>query len=573
MNKISIKSGDYLFYCACTLIIVAQICLGMFQIASYWQPGKAGFNGATALVAARNTIRHGNLWPAPLHTAPTKPSPSQLEIHTPLGQHLCTTAAVLFFGENEVAVRSTPALFSLLALIMLLVTVGRPFGRAHAVISGTIFILLPINTVYLNMPNSSAGCIFFALMMLDGYLNWCRTRKGWWLLPTVIGLAATTFFDWPGYVVACCMAVSALYDGFKRQGIGQPQPIHQILFALLVFSFVVISLKCPSLAMERASGVKNALIAITDNMMSSDIIGTLKEFHGKSIRTSFPTVARFLAVLWLAVVFLKHARRKWRREDIVPAAFFIAGTVQLLLFPAFVRTQYYWNWQYNPFVAIAAGQMVMWGVEIILKIAPHMKGITGRRLIKASAWIIPPALFFLLYAPKANEELRRGRATAGSFTTGSYDREYRKTIFFKLVASWTSPGDGIAIHYGLSHAVQLDAYLDRRIIKNISPAQASDPGKHLPRATKWVFIGDDKKADRRDIERVAREHPFIKIENFFFIDLSRKGGSVKVYVWKKKASSLLGKFLFTPYDPPLSIVRSTVLEERISSSLLGNVSP
>ncbi|MBW2737034.1 MAG: glycosyltransferase family 39 protein, partial [Deltaproteobacteria bacterium] len=193
---------------AFALLLLAQLAVGLLGIANYWQWGHNGYNGAAYHVAARNTLRWGELFPVQYKTGYDKPAPSDVYTHAPLGLHLSTVASVVVFGDDEAAVRVVPVLNGVLALLALLLLVRRRWGDAHALVAGTIYVLLPINHIFANMVNHSTGMIAWCLAALYCYLEWLdagefgwsRKRWGW-----LIGLFAAFFmalnWDWPAYYV------------------------------------------------------------------------------------------------------------------------------------------------------------------------------------------------------------------------------------------------------------------------------------------------------------------------------------------------------------------------------------
>jgi hypothetical protein len=557
------KPARLLFYGACTLIMLVQLWFCLFQIGSYWQWGHNGYNSAAYQVAARNSLRHGIIWPVQYHTSETRPEPAEYYTHAPLALHWLTTLSMALFGDHEVSVRLVPALFSLLMTLMLLILLARHYSKPVALIAGAVFVLLPINTVYCNMSNHSTGCIFFALVMFDGYLRWSESGRRAHLIQAAVGGLGAMLFDWPGYTLALCLATAAFYEGLKpRPGEGF-RWTPQLRFALTATIIVGLTFRLFWTWISSVQGIDNVVATISNRSETTDIVRLIRDLYGTVIAVTFPSVIRCLAIAWLAVMFLRHASRRFARRDVVPLSFLAAGIIQFVLFPNAAALHYYWNWQLTPFVAIAAAQILTWltdegGGRIALAVRPGL----GRTAVRIAAWVLPLALLAHLYVPEALRTFREGRAVAGSFGIPGYQREYRKILFAKFVNQATDWGDGVAIHTSIAHRIEFDACLDRQW-SDVNDEQLENLGEHLDPARPWVLIGDMDKIKRKLLVGLVRKHPITQVDSYFLIDLRSSEPGADVY-WYKPMRPLLGWRIFvSPFDPPVTLARNTVLEERL----------
>ncbi|MFH1438165.1 MAG: glycosyltransferase family 39 protein [Pseudomonadota bacterium] len=556
-----------LFYAACTIVMLIMLRFCLHQIASYWQWGHNGYNGAAYQVAARNSIRHHVIWPVQYHTADTEPKPSDYYTHAPLGLHALTTLSVFVFGDSELQVRLVPAVFTFLSALMLLVFLAKHYSRPLALVGTLIYVLLPITTIYGNMTNHSTGCIFFALLMFDGYLEWDRRKRNIFLIQAAVGFLGTTFMDWPGYTLSGCLAIAAFYRGMKPDPLKGYTLNRQVRFALVLMLVTALSFKGFLDWITGVRGIDDVLGAITSRSESTNIITAIKGLYGTVINDVFPKSVRYPALAWLIIAFIRHAAGKFRPADLVPASFFTAGMVQFVIFPNASALHHYWNWQFNPFVAIACAQVLMWIVQGGMWLARLAGPGWMRTSMSILAWTLPLLLFFSMYYPRAMRIFRQGRAVAGAFHVPDYDREYKKILFAQLVSNSTGPHDGVAIHDSLEHRIEFESYLDRQW-SGVTDSHLGEVEKYLDKKRKWVLIGDRDKANKTLLVQYMTAHPYVQVDSYFFIDLRKQGEAVTAYTFKPMRPPLGWRFFVTPYDPPCELVRSKVFEERIKKELI-----
>lgn len=559
VNKKKVKV--FFFILTATIILVYQLALCLFQIANYWQWGHNGYNGAAYQVAARNTIRHRIIWPAQYHTAPTKPRPDEYYTHAPLGLHLATTASLYIFGNNELSVRTVPALFSLLSAIMLLILTLKFFSAAESLIATFIYVFLPINSIYCNMTNHCTGCIFFALVMFYGYLNWIQSGKNRHLIICGAGAIGATLFDWPGYTLSVCLAIYSLYRSVRTNQ-NKKNIIfitRQLYFSIGLMVFALISFAGYMKLISIATGLNDVVSSITARSQTANLIQVLKNLYGTAITTMFPLVIRVSALMWILITFAKHVAGRFAPRDIVAVSFFIAGIVHFVLFPNASAIHYYWNWQFNPFVSIACAQLLCWTASFLGENTPVKPNF--KLYLKPAYWLILLSLFTFSFVPQAFATFREGRKVAGSFDIPQYKREYKKILFAVVVNRATSPQTGVAIHTGLKHRIEFESYLDRAW-SDINDLQIEHPEKYLDPNRKWVLIGDKNNINQKILITFMKHHPYIQVGNFFLTKLYTNEQNIKVYEFKPVRPPPGWKFFITPFDSPYQLVRLKNIEER-----------
>ncbi|MFW2390102.1 MAG: glycosyltransferase family 39 protein, partial [Polyangiales bacterium] len=145
---------------AFAMVLGLQVFLAVWGVADQWTRGHNGWNGAAYQNAARNTLRWDVLFPLQFETANVPPEPEELYTHAPLALHLNNVVSMSVFGDRELSIRLVAGFWSVAALCMLFAVVRRLWGDGPAILSAAIYVLLPINAIYTNMANHSAGFIF-----------------------------------------------------------------------------------------------------------------------------------------------------------------------------------------------------------------------------------------------------------------------------------------------------------------------------------------------------------------------------------------------------------------------------
>ena len=148
------------------MVLALQVFLAVWGVADQWTRGHNGWNGAAYHNAARNTLRWDVLFPLQYETAnvPPRRSSSTRTRRSPCTY--TTSPACKLFGDREVSIRLVAGFWSIAALCMLFAVVQRLWGDGHALTASAVYVALPINAIYINMANHSAGFIFWALLSL-----------------------------------------------------------------------------------------------------------------------------------------------------------------------------------------------------------------------------------------------------------------------------------------------------------------------------------------------------------------------------------------------------------------------
>ncbi|MBM4396937.1 MAG: glycosyltransferase family 39 protein, partial [Deltaproteobacteria bacterium] len=414
------------------LLIQAFIC---FQgLGDQWTRGHNGFNGAAYHLAARNSVRWGDLFPVQYLTGRTPPTPADYYTHHPLAMHLHNVASLSLFGDTEASIRLVPAVHSILALVALLLFVRRFWGPATAMVAGAIYVALPTNGIYANMMNHPAGCIFWCILAFWCYLRFreerdCDRGDGAGAPPRVgVGAAQrdractggaparwgrfyagmlgafvmATSWEWPAYYAAFFIGLHWLVVAIARR-VRDPGPgaWRRLFgeFALLAGFGVWILVQFVGFFLLVRLLVGN-LHELTGTISSRQAIGwgrfayTLRVVP--ALMFTWPVLA--ICAFWLARTLVRLVRGRFEHRDLVPLSFAIGGWVHYFVFKWSTIVHEYWLWTTLPFAAIACATVLAGAQRFVRdRLAPPALRLVCDRLAPAALRLVrdrlaPPAL-------------------------------------------------------------------------------------------------------------------------------------------------------------------------------------
>ncbi len=203
---------------AFAVVLAVQVFLAVWGMADAWTRGHNGWNGAAYHNAARNTLRWDVLFPLQYETANVPPKKEQLYTHAPLALHLHNVASIKLFGDREGSIRLVAGFWSVAALCMLFAVVRRLWDDAHALAACAIYVALPINAIYTNMANHSAGFIFWSLLTLYLYIEGVRAPP-WRPKPFalfLVSFAIAASWDWPAYYIAAAITLHWIHTLLRK---------------------------------------------------------------------------------------------------------------------------------------------------------------------------------------------------------------------------------------------------------------------------------------------------------------------------------------------------------------------
>jgi hypothetical protein len=573
---------------AFALIVSVQCLFGLAGVANNWLAGHNGYNGAAYHQGARNAMRFRLLFPAQYHCdRTTPPPPVKFYTHAPLALHAHVMACLAIFGDHEWAVRLTPALHGILALIALLFIVRKRWGDGHALVAGSIYVLLPINHSYANMVNHTTGFIFWSLLTLESYLSWTETRNGaddsattrafFGTSPrsrrSIMVLFVCCFvamqWDWPAYYVMAVIASHWLVaigrgpaGSVRRRELGW-----FVLFCALVLANFLGFLAL----VYGAAGTLTGLIA-TARSRSAEFPGIYRVLWEKIIVPDFSMPVLLCGALWLVALCIRLIRGRGQDRDLIPVAFCIAGVTHLLIFKNTALVHAYWPWPLNPFLAIASSSVLLWvgaSVASWTRERLHQRArLTSDSLFGKVAGFVPLLVvlagFYFAYLAHTLPLIEKGRRFGGVFTEPGYVSDAELILFSKAVRDQTTTDTVIYIHPSLPYQVQMNVSLERtwRRAKNLKA-----PRNAAARLAPGVAIGAVTGTDFKDLAAAAAQYHYHQYGNYYLVDFRYPGQEIQIYDWESQPASLSWKFWVSPFEPPRRLIRNLNAEDQLRNIL------
>ena len=538
------------------LVLAVQVLLAVWGVADQWTRGHNGWNGAAYQNAARNTLRWDVLFPLQYDTANVPPKPEQLYTHAPLALHLHNVVSVKIFGDRELSIRLVAGFWSVAALIMLFAVVRRLWDDAHALAASALYVALPINAIYINMANHSAGFIFWSLLALYLYVQ--RPRGKLWPWPrfvfflVVIAIAAT--WDWPAYYIAFCIALHWAYSVKKSS-----EPFAQLLVFCVwigfwfVGHFALVELLTGNL--DELTGTFNARRALSWDRFRTHLLVV------PELMFTAPILG--ISAAWAGTWLLRLARGTARARDLVPLAFLFAGLVHYWTFRWSAIVHSYWAWPMLPAVAIAV-------TASLFTMARWIRARAGA----AASWsvlllLVPLAIRIVQIVPEA-------RYVGGSmwfFTpvrgaVDTYDSGRPELRFATSVKAWTDRDTGVQLHTSLKPLrlePRFDITLDR-----VTHRWSQHPREEIPNAQgakAWVFIAAVDAFSDEERAAFASRHPYRQYGDYFMLDLRSEGRDIEIWGLTPLPFDLRWRLLRSAFEPPIRASRQIASEQALDEKV------
>ncbi|MDH3202410.1 MAG: glycosyltransferase family 39 protein [Myxococcales bacterium] len=557
-----------LVYAAFAVLLAFQVFLGLWGVADQWTRGHNGWNGAAYHNGARNTLRWGELFPLQYETANVPPRKDQLYTHAPLALHLHNVASVRIFGDRELSIRLVAAFWSVAAFCMLFAVARRLWSDAHGLLAAGVYVALPINAIYTNMANHSAGFIFWALLTLYLYVR-SRDMPSWRGHSFVLFLAAFTMaatWDWPAYYIALCICLhwaSTLWRKEREAGASLQLGVF-CGWVLLLFIGHLVLVEWLTGNLDELTGTFNARRALSWQRFRTHLLTV------PDLMFTAPILA--LSGGWLVAWGARLTRSQTEARDLVPIAFLIAGLAHYLTFRWSAIVHSYWAWPMLPFVSIAvATSLLAIGHSIETRVNRALERHTSirarARLARAASLAV--AIFLVPLAIRDAQIVPQGRHVGGSmwfFTpvrgaVHTYDSGRAELRFAERVRAWTARDTGVQLHPSLRSRrlePRFDITLDRATHR-WSPTPrlkiTNDQG-----VDGWVFIARVEEVAETERVDLAARYPYRQFGQYFMVDLRGKGTDIEVWKVTPKAMSPRWWLFHSAFEPPVVAFRSAVEE-------------
>ncbi len=545
------------------VIVAVQVFLAVLGVADQWTRGHNGWNGAAYHNAARNTLRWQVLFPLQYDTANVPPNKESLYTHAPLSLHVNTVASVWLFGDREASVRAVAGFWSVAALVMLFFVVRRLWGDGHALAASALYVALPINAIYTNMANHSAGFIFWGLLAVFLYLRADRashwSRGGFVGFLLAFAMAAT--WDWPAYYLAGCIAIHWVWTLFAARG---SAPAARSANKLWVFCAWVVLLFAGHLA----------LVELTTGNLD-ELTGTFNARRALSwprFRTHLARVPELMFTLpvlgltlgWLVVWAVRALLGIARSRDLLPLAFLVGGLLHYGTFRWSAVVHSYWAWPLLPAVAIAVSCS-------LFAIAHRVRARWGP--------VAAVGAVLLLLAPLAIRDVQivpTGRYVGGSmwfFTPvrgaiDEYDSGRPELRFARRVKAWTDRKTGVQLHTSLQPRrlePRFDITLDRVTHRWVKRPRADLPGEQGAEA--WVFIAAVDAFSEMERAGFAAEHPYKQYGDYFMVDLREQSREIRVWGLTPIGFGPKWWLLHSPFEPAVRSSRRVAAQQALDQKV------
>jgi 4-amino-4-deoxy-L-arabinose transferase-like glycosyltransferase len=547
---------------AFAVVLALQVFLAVWGVADQWTRGHNGWNGSAYQNAARNTLRWDVLFPLQYETANVPPKKEQLYTHAPLALHLHNVVSVKLFGDRELSIRLVAGFWSVAALCMLFAVVRRLWDDAHAVAASAVYVALPINAIYTNMANHSAGFLFWSLLTLYLYIRSTRAPP-WRRADFAIFLASfavTASWDWPAYYIAACIA---LHWTWRLFGPRRSEPASGPASQLAIFcACVVLLLAGHFVLVEAVTGQVDEL---------REAFNARRALSWVRFRTHLLVVPELmftapvlgLCVAWMGACALRVARGTAQTRDLVPVAFLVAGLTHYWTFRWSAIVHSYWAWPVLPAVAIA----------VPVSLFAMARWIRERAGTPASFTVL---LLLVPLAIRIAQIVPEGRYVGGSmwfFTpvrgaTDTYDSGRPELRFAERIKEWTDRDTGVQLHTSLK-ALRLEPRFDITLDR-VTHRWSQNPRIEIPNnrgATGWVFVAalDAFPEEQRAV--FASRHPYRQFGNYFFLDLRKEVRDIEAWGLTPLEVSPRWWLFHNAFEPPVRATRLIPAEQSLDAKI------
>ena len=558
---------------AFAIVLALQVFLAVWGVADQWTRGHNGWNGSAYHNAARNTLRWDVLFPLQYETANVPPNKEQLYTHAPLALHLHNVASVALFGDREASIRAVAGFWSVAALCMLFAVVRRLWDDAHALAASAIYVALPINAIYTNMANHSAGFIFWSLLTLYLYIRAIRAPpwrpRDFALFLATFAIAAS--WDWPAYYIAACIALHWTHTLLKK---GDSPLFERVSFnpskkgtvpflwlggfclwvgVLFAGHFLLVEFVTGNL--DELRGTFNARRALSWGRFRTHLLVV------PELMFTAPVLG--LCVAWVAAWGVRATRGTARARDLVPVAFLVAGLIHYWTFRWSAVVHSYWAWPMLPAVAIAV---------------PASLFAMARWIRERSGMFVSLSVLLLLIplAIRVVQIVPEGRYVGGSmwfFTPvrgamDTYDSGRPELRFAERVKAWTDRSTGVQLHTSLK-ARRLEPRFDITLDR-VTHRWSQNPRIEIPNdqgATGWVFVAALDAFPEEQRAAFASLHPYRQFGDFFMVDLRKEARDIEAWGLTPRAVTPRWWLLNSAVEPPLRATRLVGAEQSLDEKV------
>ena len=206
MSKLSktvdkIKSGVGRLYThdrAFIIILLFAVLIRCYEITlPYMKP----YEGALQEVIARNHLIYGFAQTNFVSVVSVVNGQNIYHLsHPPLFQIFIATSYSVF-GLHEWSARLVPILFSLGSIVLIYLIARMLWDKETALLSSIFAAFMPISAYFGRIVNFESAALFFALLIIIGYIHWIETNEKKYFFLMLIGVVFGGLTDWPLYLI------------------------------------------------------------------------------------------------------------------------------------------------------------------------------------------------------------------------------------------------------------------------------------------------------------------------------------------------------------------------------------
>jgi hypothetical protein len=464
--------------------------------------------------------------------------------------------SVKIFGDRELSIRLVAGVWSVAALIMLFAVVRRLWDDAHGLAAAALYVALPINAIYINMANHSAGFIFWSLLALYLYVHRPRDKPWPWaqFAAFLVVFAVAASWDWPAYYVALSIALHWAYS-IKKGSEPIPQLLLFCVWVGLCFAGHVILVELLTGNLDELVGTFNARRALSWDRFRTHLLVV------PELMFTAPILG--ISAAWAGAWLVRFARGTARARDLVPLAFLFAGLVHYWTFRWSAIVHSYWAWPTLPGVAIAV-------TTSLFTMARWVRGRAG----VAASWTV--LLLLVPLAIRVVQIVPQGRYVGGSmwfFTPvrgviDTYDSGRPELRFAKRVKAWTDRETGVELHTSLKPLrlePRFDITLDR-----VTHRWSQQPRREIPNdqgAKAWVFIAAVDAFSEEERAAFASRYLYRQYGDYFMLDLRAERRDIEIWGLTELPFNLRWRLLRSTFEPPVRASRQIASEQSLDEKV------
>lgn len=551
------RARVWIYRLAVAAVFAAFAMGALHRVASPWQWGHNGYNGAAFAQAARNSLRFGIVGQAQYHTGLEKPQSWAIYTHHPLMLHAHLVALFALLGDAEWVGRLVPALYSIFNIVLIFVIARRLGGPAMALLSAVLYALLPINLVFANMIDHEQGGIFWCLLCVYSYILWLRGYRVRHLILALASITAAVQFDWPGYYIAFFIVLHSLVTGIVRhRGVlrWRPEYTWVAVFSVVVLANFVGFFTWIQVKQGALGGMHESFVHRTS------VPPGYLDWVWMHLMDLYGYRPLALTLAWAILTVVRVARGRSDDLDLVVLLFMLAQLIHSSVFRQAGLYHSYWTIWMGPAVAIGGARFLTW-------LYPHLAAacrrvltsIGGRSGTLGVVRTVPPLLAASLLAvvlvPQARFsfwQLMWGYATGSASYVPAYDDHYADITWSRTLGNrYDREKVRFIIDPSVQARIEFLYYLDSP--HSWIPVNALTDHGGLEGLQRVVLVDLKQSTARADVARYVQDRRVLVWDRrFVAIELDARQGGTHGFVSRAVPMTFWHRWLVNPWRPDVT---------------------